>query len=91
MVPLQNEPIPPGRRGFAILASQVGSGLGTTVGLHSLFSFQFAPRRCLRTWGLFFRFGLQVLGAGVAFLTMPGHLGVYAAESLSAASAPESA
>ncbi|OLP78267.1 Calcium-dependent protein kinase 2 [Symbiodinium microadriaticum] len=33
----------------------------------------------------------SVLGAGVAFLTMPGHFGVYAAESLSAASAPESA
>ena len=44
MVPLQNEPISPGRRGFAILAN---------VGLRSLFSFQFAPRRCLRTWGLF--------------------------------------
>ena len=36
-------------------------------------------------------FGLQALGLGLVLLTMPGSLGVYAAESLAADSAPEAA
>ena len=35
--------------------------------------------------------GLQLWAVGLALVIMPGDLGVYAAESLSAASAPESA
>ncbi|CAE7222905.1 unnamed protein product [Symbiodinium sp. CCMP2592] len=41
--------------------------------------------------GSSFRFGLQLWAVGLALAIMPGNLGVYAAESLSAASAPESA
>ncbi|CAE7538614.1 unnamed protein product [Symbiodinium sp. CCMP2592] len=44
-----------------------------------------------RCSGSSFRFGLQIWAVGLALVIMPGNLGVYATESLSAASAPESA
>ena len=80
-----------GRRGGASQCGLVPCGRGRTVGSLRCLSVKFSPPHGFPTWGLFFRFGLQVLGAGVASLTMADPLGVYAAESLSAASAPESA
>ena len=83
------DPFLAGRRLGRGLASKIAAILERTAGIAKgcweALVFRLAPS------GPFLRFGLQVLGAGFAFLTMPGHLGVYAAESLSAASAPESA
>ena len=90
-VPLSAEFPLLGRRGGASQCGLVPCGRGRTVGSLRCLSVKFPPPHGFPTWGLFFRFGLQVLGAGVVSLTMADPLGVYAAESLSAASAPESA